>query len=43
MACVPAVTAVESGYLARLGAATTFAITDASLSLSDASGQVVRA
>ena len=41
MACVPAVTAVESGYLARLGAATTFAITDGTLTLSDESGQVV--
>ncbi len=43
MACVPAVTAVESGYLARLGAARTFAITDGTLALSDESGQVVLA
>ncbi len=42
-ACVPAVTAVESGYLARLGAATTFAIAGGTLTLSDASGQVVLA
>jgi len=43
MACVPEVTEVESGYLARLGAATTFAITDGTLTLTDASGQVVLA
>lgn len=41
MACGPAVTAVESGYLARLGAATTYAITESTLTLSDGSGQAV--
>jgi heat shock protein HslJ len=41
MACVPAVAAVESGYLARLGAATTYAIAGGTLTLSDGSGRAV--
>jgi heat shock protein HslJ len=41
MACVGEADAVEADYLARLGQAATYAITDGTLTLSDGAGQVV--
>jgi heat shock protein HslJ len=41
MACVGEADAVEADYLARLGQAATWAITDGTLTLSDGAGQVV--